>query len=52
MSLMPRKLVICPVLIGRQRERADRFMGVLAGTTPVLEFFAPENLGRIIGAQA
>jgi flavin-dependent dehydrogenase len=29
----------------------DRFMGVLTGTTPIPGFFAPENLGRIIGAQ-
>jgi 2-polyprenyl-6-methoxyphenol hydroxylase-like FAD-dependent oxidoreductase len=30
----------------------DRFMGVLAGTTPIPGFYAPENLGRIISAQA
>jgi hypothetical protein len=30
----------------------DRFMGVMAGTTAVPEFFAPENLGRIIGSSA
>jgi flavin-dependent dehydrogenase len=32
------------------RADTDLFMGVMAGTTPVPEFFAPENLGRIIGA--
>jgi hypothetical protein len=26
----------------------DRFMGVMTGTTPIPEFFAPENLGRIM----
>ncbi|MGN6565780.1 MAG: NAD(P)/FAD-dependent oxidoreductase [Thermomicrobiales bacterium] len=28
----------------------DRFMGLLAGTTPAPAFFAPENIGRIMGA--
>jgi flavin-dependent dehydrogenase len=28
----------------------DRFLGVLTGTTPVPAFFAPENVGRIMGA--
>jgi flavin-dependent dehydrogenase len=37
-------------LHGNQAE-TDRFMGVLAGTTPVPEFFAPEHLERIIGAE-
>ncbi|MGZ3678670.1 MAG: NAD(P)/FAD-dependent oxidoreductase [Ktedonobacterales bacterium] len=36
-------------LRGNQAD-TDRFMGVLAGTTPVPEFFAPENVGRIMGA--
>ncbi|HEY7094970.1 MAG TPA: NAD(P)/FAD-dependent oxidoreductase [Ktedonobacterales bacterium] len=30
----------------------DRFMGVLAGTTPVPAFFAPENLARILTSGA
>lgn len=30
----------------------DRFMGVLAGTTPVPEFFAPENIGAIMARAA
>jgi flavin-dependent dehydrogenase len=35
------------------QEQTDRFFGTFAGTVPVPEFFAPENLGRIIaGAQA
>jgi 2-polyprenyl-6-methoxyphenol hydroxylase-like FAD-dependent oxidoreductase len=28
----------------------DRFMGTLAGTTPIPEFFAPDNIGRIMAA--
>jgi hypothetical protein len=34
-------------LRGNQAE-TDRFMGVLAGTTPVPDFFAPENLAHIL----
>lgn len=30
-------------------EQADRFIGTIAGTVPISEFFAPENLARIIG---
>jgi hypothetical protein len=26
----------------------DRFFGTLAGTVPIPEFFAPENIGRIL----
>ena len=29
-----------------------RFLGVIGGTVPVADFFAPANLGRIIGAAA
>jgi flavin-dependent dehydrogenase len=28
----------------------DRFMGLLAGTTPFAEFFAPQNIGRLMAA--
>jgi flavin-dependent dehydrogenase len=28
----------------------DRFMGTLAGTTPIPEFFAPDNIGQIMAA--
>jgi hypothetical protein len=28
----------------------NRFLGTLAGTVPIPEFFAPENVLRIIGA--
>jgi flavin-dependent dehydrogenase len=34
----------------RNPKETDRFMGVMAGTVPVPEFFAPENLGRIMAA--
>jgi flavin-dependent dehydrogenase len=40
-------------LFGALRENqpdTDRFVGVLAGTVAVPEFFAPDNLGRIVGA--
>lgn len=30
------------------REEANRFIGVTAGTVPVEEFYAPQNVGRII----
>ena len=30
----------------------DRFFGALAGTFPIPEFFAPENLGRIVDRAA
>jgi flavin-dependent dehydrogenase len=32
------------------QEQTNRFFGVMAGTVPAPEFFAPENLGRIMGA--
>jgi hypothetical protein len=31
-------------------EQADRFIGTIAGTVPIPEFFAPENLARITGS--
>jgi 2-polyprenyl-6-methoxyphenol hydroxylase-like FAD-dependent oxidoreductase len=34
------------------QEQTDRFFGTMAGTVPIAEFFAPENLGRIVGAEA
>jgi flavin-dependent dehydrogenase len=34
------------------QEQTDRFFGVMAGTVPVTEFFAPEHVERIIGAAA
>jgi flavin-dependent dehydrogenase len=32
-------------------EQAGRFMGTIAGTVPIPEFFAPENIGAIMGAR-
>jgi hypothetical protein len=32
------------------QEQADRFVGTVAGTVPIPEFFAPENVARIAGA--
>jgi hypothetical protein len=32
------------------QEQTNRFFGTIAGTVPIPEFFAPENLGRISGA--
>lgn len=32
------------------QDATDRFMGTMAGSVPLGEFFAPDNIGRIIGA--
>ena len=34
------------------QEQTNRFFGTIAGTVPIPEFFAPENLGRVMGAEA
>jgi flavin-dependent dehydrogenase len=34
--------------LGHNQEQTNRFMGVLAGTVPVGEFFSPENIGQIM----
>jgi hypothetical protein len=31
---------------------SDRFVGMIAGTVPIPEFFAPQNLERIVGRAA
>ena len=31
------------------KTEADRFIGALSGTVPISEFFAPENIRRIVG---
>jgi 2-polyprenyl-6-methoxyphenol hydroxylase-like FAD-dependent oxidoreductase len=31
------------------QEQTNRFFGTFAGTVPIAEFFAPENLGQIMG---
>lgn len=34
------------------QEQTDRFFGTVVGTVTIPEFFAPENIGRIVGAAA
>jgi len=34
------------------QEQTNRFFGTIAGTVPLAEFFAPDNLALIVGAQA
>jgi 2-polyprenyl-6-methoxyphenol hydroxylase-like FAD-dependent oxidoreductase len=34
------------------QEQTNRFLGTVVGTVPIPEFFAPENLGRIMAATA
>jgi 2-polyprenyl-6-methoxyphenol hydroxylase-like FAD-dependent oxidoreductase len=34
----------------QDQEQTNRFFGTIAGTMPIPEFYAPENLGRIIAA--
>jgi len=41
-----------PKLTERAGVIADRFFGALAGTVPIPEFFAPENIGRIVSGAA
>ena len=48
--LPPEQLMLMQALRGNQ-EDTDRFLGLVGGATPLAEFFAAENLGRII-AQA
>jgi flavin-dependent dehydrogenase len=38
--------------VAGNREASDQFAGVIAGTVSPLEFFAPDNVGRILGAPA
>ena len=33
-------------------EETSRFFGTLARTVPMADFFAPENVARILGAEA
>jgi hypothetical protein len=51
--LVPRR-ALRPALPPRccDPEQTDRFFGTIAGTVPIPEFFAPENVGRIVGAGA
>lgn len=34
----------------QNQDQTNRFFGVMAGTVPIPKFFAPENIGRIMGA--
>jgi 2-polyprenyl-6-methoxyphenol hydroxylase-like FAD-dependent oxidoreductase len=36
----------------RNQGQIDRFLGVIAGTVPVQEFFSPENIGQVMSAAA
>jgi 2-polyprenyl-6-methoxyphenol hydroxylase-like FAD-dependent oxidoreductase len=45
----PEALRLRAALQGNQ-EQINRFTGVIYGTVPVEEFFAPENIARILGA--
>jgi hypothetical protein len=38
--------------VGAGAGAADRFFGTIAGTVPVADFFAPENVARIVGSEA
>jgi hypothetical protein len=40
--------VLFSSLVGRQEE-IDRFLGVMTGSVPMPEYFAPANLRRVIG---
>ena len=46
---MPQMIRLLAALRGNQDD-TDRFIGVIAGTVPVSEFFAPGNIQRITGA--
>jgi hypothetical protein len=45
--LPPEQLMLLRALRGNQ-EDTNRFLGLVGGATPLAEFMAPENLGRII----
>ena len=45
----PDRQQLFAALRGNQAE-TDRFFGTLAGTVPLAEFYAPENVQRIVAA--
>jgi len=47
----PEMQALLGALPGNQ-EDTDRFFGTIAGTVSIPEFFAPENVGRIVGTAA
>ena len=49
MQMSPEEHQLIAALQGNQRD-TDRFCGVLAQTVSVPEFFAPENIDRILAA--
>ena len=44
----PEQQQLMAALLGNQ-EQTDRFFGTVAGTVPIPAFFAPENVGQIMG---
>jgi hypothetical protein len=38
--------------LARSQVETDRFFGVDAGTVPAAEFYAADNIGRILGVAA
>ena len=46
----PQMSRLVAALRGNQDD-TDQFIGVIAGTVPVAEFFTPGNIQRIIGAR-
>ena len=47
----PEQQQLFGALLGNQAD-TDRFFGALLGSVPVQEFFAPENVGRIVSVRA
>lgn len=47
----PEMQQLMAALRGNQ-EQIDRFLGTVVGTTPISEFFAPENIGQIMATAA
>ncbi|MFN8559398.1 MAG: hypothetical protein U0531_19365 [Dehalococcoidia bacterium] len=45
----PEEAMLLQALSGNQ-EDTDAFLGVINGITPLAQFMAPDNLGRIIAA--
>jgi flavin-dependent dehydrogenase len=46
----PPEMQLLLAALRHDQAQADRFFGTIAGTVPIPEFFAPENMGRIIRA--
>lgn len=47
----PDQAALIGALAGNQQQ-TDRFIGTLAGTVPIPEFFSPDNVGRIMSGSA